>query len=123
MMRWSASSSWRRPLTGTTTRSVLEYYSADALRWILHTLALLTALVYGLYTQSTHVAETFGGAPLIYALPFPIIALLRFIYLVTNRPDAESPTEEMLRDWVFMGSLVLWLLLTGAMIYSPGLFS
>jgi 4-hydroxybenzoate polyprenyltransferase len=103
--------------SGSKTRAVLEHYSGDALRWILHTLALLTAVVYGLYTQSEHVRATFGDAPLIYTLPFPIIAILRFIHLVTARPDAESPTEEMLRDWVFMGSIVLFAVVTALVLY------
>ncbi len=96
---------------------MLEQYSKDALRWILHTLALLTALVYGLYTQSQHVHETFGDAPLIYTLPFPIIGILRFIHLVTARPDAESPTDEMLKDPLFMGNFVIWLGLLAAILY------
>jgi decaprenyl-phosphate phosphoribosyltransferase len=106
--------------SGEQTRSALKHYSGDALKWILHTLALLTAVVYGLYTQSQHVAEAFGDAPLIWTLPFPIIGILRFIHLVTARPDAESPTEEMLRDWVFMGNIVLWLVVTGVVIYLWG---
>jgi decaprenyl-phosphate phosphoribosyltransferase len=106
--------------SGEQTRSVLKHYSGDALKWILHTLALLTAVVYGLYTQSQHVAEAFGDAPLIWTLPFPIIGILRFIHLVTTRPDAESPTEEMLRDWVFMGNFVVWLVVTGVVIYLWG---
>lgn len=103
--------------SGAKTRSVLAHYSSDALRWILHTLALLTTVVYGLYIQSEHVAQSFGDAPLIYTLPFPIIGILRFIHLVTARPDAESPTEEMLRDWVFMGNLGVWLVLTAVILY------
>ncbi|MFV8756377.1 decaprenyl-phosphate phosphoribosyltransferase [Nannocystaceae bacterium ST9] len=104
----------------TKTRASLEHYSKDALRWILHTLALLTALVYGLYTQSQHVRETFGDAPLIYTLPFAIIAILRFIYLVTARPDAESPTEEMLKDPLFMGNLLILVVVTGVVLYWGG---
>jgi 4-hydroxybenzoate polyprenyltransferase len=99
------------------TRSVLAYYSGDALRWIMHTLALVTAVVYTLYLQSDHVAKAFGSAPLTYTLPFAILAILRFIYLVTERPDTESPTEEMLRDWVFMGNFAIWLVVTCAMLY------
>lgn len=99
------------------TRAVLQHYSGDALRWIMHTIALLTAVVYGLYTQSAHVHEVFGDAPLIYTLPFGIIGILRFLYLVTARPDAESPTEEMLRDWLFMGNAVLFVIVTALVLY------
>ncbi len=99
------------------TRAVLEQYSKSALGWILHTLALLTVLVYGLYTQSEHVRASFGDAPLIYTLPFPILGILRFIHLVTARPDAESPTEEMLKDPMFMANFVAWLVVTGVVLY------
>ncbi len=100
-------------------RDVLQHYSASALTWVLHTLALLTALVYALYTQSDHVRSLFNDAPLIYTVPFPIIAILRFIYLVTTRDDAESPTEEMLRDKLFMGSIFLFVIVAGIVIYGP----
>jgi decaprenyl-phosphate phosphoribosyltransferase len=106
--------------SGEHTRTVLKHYSGDALRWILHTLALLTAVAYGLYTQSSHVAAAFGDAPLILTLPFAILGILRFIHLVTSRPDAESPTEEMLRDWWFMGSFLGFLLTTGVVLYLWG---
>jgi 4-hydroxybenzoate polyprenyltransferase len=106
--------------TESMTRAVLEHYSKDALRWILHTLALLTVLVYGLYTQSQHVRDDFGDAPLIYTLPFAILAILRFIHLVTARPDAESPTEEMLRDPLFMGNLLVLLVVMGVVLYWGG---
>jgi decaprenyl-phosphate phosphoribosyltransferase len=102
------------------TRSVLAYYSGDALRWIMHTLALVTAVVYTLYLQSEHVAQAFGDAPLLWTLPFAILAILRFIYIVTERPDAESPTEEMLKDWVFMGNFVIWLVVTCVLLYWHG---
>lgn len=102
------------------TRAVLEQYSKDALRWILHTLALLTVLVYGLYTQSQHVRDNFGDAPLFYTLPFAVIAILRFIHLVTARPDAESPTEEMLKDPLFMGNLLVLMIVMGFVLYWGG---
>jgi 4-hydroxybenzoate polyprenyltransferase len=99
------------------TRAVLDNYSKEALRWILHTLALLTVVVYAMYTQSQHVRDAFGDAPLIATLPFAIFAILRFNYLVTARPDAESPTEEMLRDRWFMGNFVVLLIVMALALY------
>ena len=38
-------------------------------------------------------------------------------FLATNRREAESPTEEMLRDPLFMLTFVCWLSLTAALLY------
>jgi 4-hydroxybenzoate polyprenyltransferase len=103
----------------TEQRTSLGGYSPTVLRWILHSLAVVTVVVYALYTQSEHVAQTFGDRPLIYTLPFPIIGILRFIHLVTTRHDAESPTEEMLKDPLFMASFVLFLAVALGVLYWP----
>lgn len=99
------------------TRPSLQGYSKGALRWILHVLAMLTAVGYALYTQSAHVLATFGDAPMVWTLPFPVIGILRFIHIVTTRHDAESPTEEMLRDPLFVGNFIAWLICVGVVLY------
>ncbi len=104
----------------TEQRAALRGYSSGALRWILHVLAVITVVVYALYTQSEHVHETFGERPLIYTVPFPIIGILRFIYLVTTRHDAESPTEEMLKDLLFMGNFLVFIgVLLSVLYWAP----
>jgi len=39
---------------------------------------------------------------------------------VSGRPKAESPTEEMLRDPLFVANLLVWGLAVLAIIYSAG---
>lgn len=90
------------------SRESLAGYNPAALEWILHALGSITVTIYVLYTQSEHVQAVFGDVPLLYTIPFPMFGILRFSYLVTNRPDSESPTEEMLRDPLFITNLVLW---------------
>jgi 4-hydroxybenzoate polyprenyltransferase len=101
----------------TTTRPSLEVYDSRVLRVVLYSLAIATAGVYVAYTRSEHVATTFTGAPLWWTIPFPIVGILRFVHLVTTRHAAESPTEEMLRDPLFMGNFVAWLIVTGLLVY------
>ncbi len=98
-------------------RAVLENYSATGLRWMLHGLALCVVVAYVLYTRSPATVETFGTDALVYTVPFPVVAILRFIYLATNRHDAESPTEEMLKDPLFMFTIVTYVAVTGAILY------
>lgn len=100
-------------------RASLGGYHPTALRWILHVLAVVTVVVYALYTQSSHVAQTFGDRPLIYTLPFSIVGILRFIHLVTTRHDVESPTEEMLKDPLFMVNFGLFVAVALGVLYWP----
>jgi 4-hydroxybenzoate polyprenyltransferase len=92
----------------TQQRSVLATYSQPALRWLLHILAVVTVVVYALYTRSPHTIETFGTGALVYTVPFPIVGILRFIHLVTTRHEAESPTQEILKDPLFMLNLAAY---------------
>ncbi len=90
------------------SRESLAGYNPVALEWILHALGSITVTIYVLYTQSEHVRAVFGDVHLLYTIPFPMFGILRFSYLVTNRPDSESPTEEMLRDPLFITNLLMW---------------
>jgi len=98
-------------------RSALAHYNLTTLRWILHVLAIAIVVVYAFYTRSQHVAETFGTDALTYTVPFSVIGILRFIHLTTNRPHGESPTEEMLRDPLFMFNFAAWTITTAAILY------
>jgi hypothetical protein len=51
---------------------------------------------------------------MVWTAPFIAVGVIRFQWLVVNRPRAESPTEEMLRDPLFLGNLALW---CGAVIF------
>ena len=98
-------------------RSALAGYGLASLRVILYTLAVLVVVVYALYTTSAHTVALFGTDALLWTVPFSIVAILRFTQLATTRREAESPTEEMLRDPVFLGICVVYLAATGAILY------
>lgn len=98
-------------------RAALAYYNLDALRWILHVLAASIVAVYVLYTRADSTISFFGTDGLVWTVPFPMIGILRFIHLSTSRHDAESPTEEMLKDFPFMLNLAVYVLVTGGILY------
>lgn len=101
----------------TKQRSALAGYDLRTLRVILWLLGAATIGVYAAYTLSAHVVELFHTDRLIYTVPFGVIGILRFIHLATTRRDAESPTEEMLKDPVFMINFLAWLALLAAILY------
>lgn len=99
-------------------RAALEGYHLESLRWILYVLAVAVAVTYAMYTRSPQTVEAFGTDALVYTVPLPAAAIVRFITLATARKDdAESPTDAMLRDPVFMTAIVLYVVATGAVLY------
>ncbi len=101
----------------TRQRSALAGYSRKTLQVTLYLLAAVTLGVYAAYTLSDHVVELFGSNRLVYTTPFGAVGILRFIHLATTRHDAESPTEEMLKDPLFMLNFLAWLGLLAAILY------
>jgi len=98
-------------------RAALEGYHAESLRWMLYVLAVAVIGTYAAYCGSPHTVQAFGTDALVYIVPVPAVAIFRFIHLATTRKDAESPTDAMLRDPVFMIAIVAYVLATGAVIY------
>ncbi|MBL4688920.1 MAG: UbiA prenyltransferase family protein [Nannocystaceae bacterium] len=98
-------------------RAALASYNLASLRWIMHGLAVVVVVVYVLYTRSPKTIETFQTAALVYTVPFPVVGILRFVWLATSRDNPESPTDAMLKDGLFMAILLGWVLMTGAVLY------
>ena len=101
----------------TKTRPSLGGYNAKHLRGILYLLAGVSLATYFMYLQSEHVQQVFGDAPLIYTFPFAVVGILRFLRLITTHTEAESPTDEMLRDPLFMLNFLGFLAATGFALY------
>ena len=93
---------------GSAARRVLEYYRLDHLQWLMQILAIATVGAYVMYTLGEHTVQFFHTRHMVWTAPFIAIGVIRFQWLVVNRPRAESPTEEMLRDPLFLGNLALW---------------
>lgn len=98
-------------------RSVLARYDLATLRVILYVLAGVVVVLYALYTASDHTIALFGTDKLIWTVPFPIIGILRFSHLAVTRHEAESPTEEMLRDGLFMANIALYAVAMFVILY------
>jgi 4-hydroxybenzoate polyprenyltransferase len=99
------------------TRAVLAGYRMAHLRIALWVLAGGTVIAYALYTLAPHTVHFFGTTRMIWTTPFIIVGVGRFLFLVGNRPDAESPTEEMLRDKLFLANILAWIAAVLAVIY------
>jgi decaprenyl-phosphate phosphoribosyltransferase len=92
----------------STQRMVLERYSPRVLRALLWSLSALTTLAYAAYTQSAHAQTIFGTRRLAFTIPFVAVGILRFLRITSRKADAESPTESMLKDGLFVVNLVAY---------------
>jgi decaprenyl-phosphate phosphoribosyltransferase len=101
----------------TETRSSLRGYRTSTLTWIMLLLAVATVASYALYTQDARTLAFFGTRHLIWTVPFGVVAIFRYLQLALWRPRAQSPTEAMLRDGLFVANVVLWGLAVLAIIY------
>jgi 4-hydroxybenzoate polyprenyltransferase len=98
-------------------RSVLQRYDPSTLRFLLYLFGATTVGTYLVYTLDAHTRGFFGTDHLAFTTPFALVGVARFLRLVQYRPDSESPTEEMLRDPVFLANLALFALAVVGLIY------
>lgn len=98
-------------------RKVLRDYSPGTLSLLLHVTAIATVVTYVVYTLDPSTRSYFGTDYLGVTTLFTLFGVFRFLHLVRNRPGAESPTEEMLRDAPFLANLALWAVAVLTVIY------
>jgi len=102
---------------GRKQRSVLQAYDERTLTGLLYLMATATVATYVVYTLDPSTREAFGTDYLAVTAPMPLFGVLRFLHLVRRRHVAESPTEDMLRDRMFLANLGLWTVSVVLVIY------
>jgi decaprenyl-phosphate phosphoribosyltransferase len=104
--------------TGSTgSRKVLSSYSKRAVTVLLWITGIATVTVYVVYSLDPHTRHELGTDFLVISSAFALFGVLRFVHLLRSRPDAESPTEEMLKDVPFVANALLWVGAVVAIIY------
>ncbi len=88
-------------------RAALEHYRIEHLNFALGVLAALAAGAYALYARDPATIARFGTDRLLFTLPFALFGLWRFYQLLDDHTTAQSPTERMLRDPIFLGNGLL----------------
>lgn len=101
-------------------RAVLKGYRKGPVTVMMLLAALATVSTYAVYTLDPSTQEFFGTNRLVWTTPFTLAGVLRFLALVRGSANAESPTEEMLRDVPFLANLALWTASIFFVIYLGG---
>jgi decaprenyl-phosphate phosphoribosyltransferase len=102
---------------GAEQRSVLSSYHPSLLQVALYLSGLTTIVAYTGYTMAEHTRAFFHTDRMVWTVPAIAVGVGRYLMLVSSRPKAESPTEEMLRDPLFLANLVVWVAAVVAIIY------
>jgi decaprenyl-phosphate phosphoribosyltransferase len=98
-------------------RKSLESYSAGGLNAALAITGSATIAVYILYTLDKDTRAFFRTDQLWMTTPSVLIGIWRFVQIVRGNPKSESPTQEMLRDGLFVLNLLAWAIVVVVIVY------
>jgi len=98
-------------------RKSLESYSARGLNAALAITGSLTIATYVAYTLDADTRAFFRSDQLWMTTPSVLIGIWRFVQIVRGNPKSESPTQEMLRDGLFVLNLAAWALVVVVIVY------
>ena len=93
---------------GYLQRETLQEYSVDFLQQLIAISATSSLLAYTLYTFTSPNLPTNNAMML--TIPFVVYGLLRYLFLVNDSNQGESPEELILKDLPLKISVVAWLL-------------
>jgi 4-hydroxybenzoate polyprenyltransferase len=98
-------------------RAALKSYTRTVLLRALGVTGIASVGTYLAYTLDAHTEQFFRSGWLWMTTLHPLIGVLRFLHIIRSRPDAESPTQEMLRDTPFMLNLFVWIAEVVVIVY------
>ena len=99
-----------------TTRPVLHDYSEPMLNSLIGVSFGLTTMMYALYTIWPSTVEHFGTQDLIYTLPFVLLGMGRYLYLVFLEDMGGRPHEILLNDTYIQVIVVSWIVVAVSII-------
>jgi 4-hydroxybenzoate polyprenyltransferase len=82
-------------------------------------LAGVTLVAYTLYTVAPDTTAKIGSNALLLTVPLVLFGILRYLLLL-HREGAQDPTATLLADRPLLVTVVLWIGLAGAIVYSAG---
>jgi len=98
-------------------RKSLESYSAGGLNAALGITGTLTVVTYVAYTLDPATRAFFRSDQLWMTTPSVLIGIWRFVQIVRGHTKSESPTQEMLRDGLFVLNLAAWAIVVLVIVY------
>jgi len=91
------------------TRPVLRGYNEPMLNAMIGASFALTGMAYALYTVWPETVAQFGTRDLIYTLPFVLVGMGRYLYLVFLEDKGGKPHEILLNDLALQAIVLGWI--------------
>ncbi len=101
-------------------REVLHDYSAPFLDQMINVVTASTVISYALYATSPTTVAKIGTNSLVLTVPFVLMGILRYLYLIYQRAGDRSPTEALMRDVPFMINIFAWGVMVMWIVYGGG---
>ena len=91
------------------TRDSLPRYNTAILSWVTYIFLVGTIIAYSFYTVTADNLPS--NNIMVVTIPFVVIGMLRYRFLVIKKGFGEKPEEIVTKDYFLAGSIVVWLLL------------
>ncbi len=99
-------------------RSLLSYNTV-VVRAMMVAMMVGTVGIYVVYTLDADTVAMFGTPHLVWTSVIAALGVGRFVWITLSRDDAESPTDQMLRDPLFLLNIFAWVVAVVFVIYGP----
>jgi 4-hydroxybenzoate polyprenyltransferase len=99
-------------------RASLARYTPYFLDQLIGIVTAATVMSYSLYTLSADALTKFPGKRLELTIPFVLLGIFRYLYLVHRASEGGNPTRLLLTDRVLIVVVLLWAAAVAAIIYS-----
>ncbi len=94
--------------TARLHRKVFASYSPHFLDQMINIITAITLLSYMLYCISPETIAKFHTTHLIYSFPFVLYGIFRYLYLIYQRQQGDSPGRVLISDRPLLLSVLLW---------------
>jgi 4-hydroxybenzoate polyprenyltransferase len=98
-------------------RRILEEYSTPLLEEMVAVVTSSTVMAYALYTFFA--PNLPSNHAMMWTIPFVLYAIFRYLYLVYRKDLTGSPEEALLKDAPLLTCIILWGLVSVAILYFP----
>ena len=95
-------------------------YPQSYLHDVVTMLAGVTLVAYTLYTVAPDTTRKLGGSnALLLTVPLVLFGIMRYLLLL-HKEGAQDPTATLFRDRPLLATVVLWIIVAGAIVYTAG---
>jgi 4-hydroxybenzoate polyprenyltransferase len=98
-------------------RNALSQYNIGLIDQMISVVAGSTLVGYMIYTASPEVEHKLGTNRLYLTVPFVVLGILRYLYLVNARQEGGDPARLLLKDRTLLASVVLWVAADFCLLY------